>query len=154
MKYTALFILFVFIHIVSCGPTAVAEKNLILDDHWNYDDSLVLDVNIDDEDAKYDLLVEVDHEESFSYQNLYLLIKTVFPDGKNVEAPLSLELSNKKGKWQSKCSGSACSLQFFLQENFSFEASGSYQFSISQYSRDAELEGVNEIKLMLMKAGE
>ncbi len=144
------FMLLLFL--ISCGPEVIVEESLQIDNSWSYDNVLHLTADISDTENKFDLLIQVDHDENFAFQNVYLQIKTVFPNGKEVEEPISLELSNKKGHWQSQCSGSNCSLQFFLQENFKFESAGKHEFFISQYSRDPQLEGIQSIQLKLLKA--
>jgi len=132
------------------GPTIVHEDQMQLDESWSYSQPFSTELDVTDTEALFDLAVEIKHSTHFGFENLYLLIGTEFPDGKFIEEPISLELADKKGNWQSKCRGENCQLEFFLQEKFKFKQSGKYKFTIGQYSRKEELEGILAIGFKLM----
>ena len=136
----------------SCGPAAIHSEKMETNGEWSYDNKLSSTIDIQDIDKNYDLALKLNHSQEFYYQNIYLQIETVFPDGKKITEPLSLDLANKAGNWIGKCSGETCEIVFSLQDNFKFKNTGKHQFTIGQYSRDRMLEGVNEIELLLFDA--
>jgi len=142
-------ILFIAIILGSCGPKAIYSKSINLNGAWTYPEQLITTIDIADTIQKYDLVATIDHGEDFGYENLYLQITTIFPDGEKRSSPLSLELANSKGFWNGKCSGNACTLSFNLQEDFRFKEPGSYSFEIEQFSRKDTLKGLNEMTLSL-----
>ena len=103
---------------------------------------------------KYDLALRVNHSLEYDYQNVYLQVETVFPDGKKTINPLSLNLADKIGTWLGKCGGDGCDITFSFQDDFRFQSLGKHEFSIGQFSRENQLAGISEIELLLFKAGE
>lgn len=145
---TILLILTVF---ASCGPTAIHNKSLDIRGVW-VDDKLTTTIDISDTLEMYDLVATIVHQEDYGFENLYLKITTLFPDGVESSSPLSLELSNSMGIWNGKCSGNLCSLSFNLQKDFKFKSVGSYTFTIEQYSRVDSLPGIENMTLSLYES--
>ncbi len=123
-------------------------------EQWSYDDLLVSSYDVQDTMQKYDLALRVNHSLEYDYQNVYLQVKTVFPDGKETSNPLSLNLADKIGTWLGKCGGDGCDITFSFQDDFRFQSLGKHEFSIGQFSRENQLAGISEIELLLFKAGE
>jgi len=139
----------------SCnGPTIVHSDILDLGEQWSYDDTLVSSYEVKDTTQRYDLALRLNHNKDYDYQNLYLNVETMFPDGKKTSNPLSLDLANKMGTWLGKCGNNDCDITFSFQDNFRFKSLGKYQFTIGQFSREDQLRGISEIELILFEAGE
>ncbi len=150
MKYLVA-ILFAILILVSCGPTAIHTKTLDIEGAWT-DDALKTTIDISDTLKKYDLVATIAHQQDFGFENLYLKITTLFPDGEELSSPLSLELASSMGIWNGKCSGEVCTLSFNLQKDFKFKTTGSYTFQIEQFSRMDSLQGVENLTLSLYEA--
>lgn len=123
-----------------------------ISEDWSYDQKLTSTIKVVDTIKNYDLALKLDHSTSFYFQNIYLQIETVFPDGKKMSEPLSLELATSKGNWIGKCGSENCEIVFSLQDKFKFKKLGDHKFTIGQFSRDENLKGVNEIELLLFDA--
>ena len=139
----------------SCGTPSIYEKEYrIQDEKWTYADSLAFAFEINDVSSRYNMYLDVTHHIDFPFQNMYVLIHSVFPDGKRMVDQQSLELQEKGGAWVGGCSGSSCELRFIMREKLKFEEAGSYQIILQQYSRKDILEGIKKIGLVLEKSNE
>lgn len=137
----------------SCGgPKVVHSDKHIIGEQWSYDNVLVSTYDAQDTTVRYDLALRLNHNKEYDYQNLYLNVETVFPDGKKTINPLSLDLSNKMGTWLGKCGGENCDITFSFQDNFRFKSIGKHQFTIGQFSREDQLKGISEIELILFES--
>jgi len=117
--------------IYSCnGPTVVHADLLDIGEQWSYDHVLVSSYEVQDTSSKYDLALRLNHSKEYDYQNIYLNVETVFPDGKKTSNPLSLDLANKIGTWLGKCGSKDCDITFSFQDNFRFKSLGKHQFTI------------------------
>lgn len=159
MSTTALFrlavILLLSTALGSCKQSVVYEETFEIDPQqgWPYADSLTYAFSIADTLQVYNLYLELDHLVDYPYQNLYINIRTVFPDGKDLAQVLSLELSDKQGFWQGDCNGEACELRIPIQERTYFNQLGDYRIVVEQYMRTDSLRGLQSIGLQLEKTG-
>lgn len=150
MRYLTL-ILFLLFTLSSCGPKPIHSERLRIDGAWEYQDKLSSTINVTETTMNYDLALRMEHSIEFYFQNIYLEIKTIFPDGKEISEPLSLQLGSSKGNWIGKCKGESCEIVFSLQDNFKFKNIGDHQFTVGQFSRDDKLQGIKEIELLLFE---
>lgn len=142
-----------------CILTACQDSNLFYqDDHviesgkWAYEDQANFSVEIPDTVSYYDLILEIDHDAEFSFQNIYMEIKTQFPDGKSNEDLISLELADKTGRWIGKCNSKKCVAPFRLKENIRFSQKGNHRFTLTQHTRESNLTGIHKIGMQLISA--
>ncbi len=135
-----------------CGKDLEYQKTYqIPDNAWSYQDSLNFNFNIEDTTRIYNLFLEIEHQNTYSYQNLYTSIHTRFPGGERLTETLSLELADKAGNWMGKCSGVSCKLRIPIQQNAFFNASGDYEITLEQYMRKNPIEGIKSISFLLEK---
>lgn len=145
------FILFV-VTFSACNDGIIYEENKeIPNSSFNKGTELLYEFDISDTVSRYDVLLNVNHSQEYSYQNLYVKIKTVFPDAKSIEDIVSLELSKSGTEWQGKCSGDDCTVPIVLVENTKFKTPGKYKISISQYGRTETVEGLNAFTLVVKR---
>ncbi len=156
MRYAVvIFMLFIIgFGLTSCSKNNVYNETLeIPGGVWNYPNVLQFDFEIRDTLSVYNLDLEIEHSPDFSYQNLYSRIFTGFPSGERLEKILSLELADKTGKWQGKCSSNHCKLNIPIQENAYFNQVGKYSLALEQYMRQDSLPGVFAVSLIIRKSG-
>lgn len=136
----------------SCGEQALFETEVVFEQaQWESSQQLDLDIEVEDVDKKFNLDLFVDHSTEYKYQNLYLNIVTVFPDGKKTESLIPVDLANKQGVYHGKCSGTKCKLRVFLIQGFKFKEPGKYKISVEQHSRENNLKGISNLKLALFE---
>lgn len=134
-----------------CEQNVIATKSIDMIDVWTYEDELDLQFNIDDTDGKYDLLLDIIHDPSFGYENLYVIIKTSFPSGEVTKDVVSLNLAGPRGSWLGKCNNTKCSIEILLNAAFAFKETGSYTLSLAQHSREESLQGIKQVSFRLVK---
>ena len=140
-------LLFIF----SCGSNLVYEKSYEFKDGiWNFNNPAEFDFSLADSDIKYDLQLDIEHNTSYPFENLYLRIKTEFPDQSMVYDTLSVELVNNQGGWIGKCSGDNCYLKVILQEQTKFKDAGDHRITFEQFTREEKLDGVNSMGFSLI----
>ena len=142
--------MFALLLIWACGEGFDFEKKQTIGNKgWAYSDVLDFDLNIADTTTIYNIYLEIEHATDYSKQNLYTLIHTKFPSGERLKEQVSLELADKRGKWNGNCSSSSCTLRIPIQEGAFFSQAGQYTFSVEQYMRQNPLAGIKSIALML-----
>lgn len=136
--------------LLSCGPTPHFSERIELNpEGWPEAQPISFTAAIPDSSTVYNLHLIVDHSTSYRYENIYLKIKTIFPDRPEKEEQLNINLATKIGEWVGDCSGDNCKCKVYLLENFKFPTPGDYTFQLKQYTRNEELKGINSMKLEL-----
>lgn len=127
------------------------EKLPVPEQGWYYDEPLEFRVQARDTSDIYKMELELSHSQLYRYENLYLRILTIFPDGEEREERLSVELADKTGKWAGKCKGNQCDVKVYLLDRFRFPKPGEYSFIFEQYSRQDTLQDLSSLELLIEK---
>lgn len=136
----------------ACGPNYVYNHKTSFDnDTWTYQAIQQHQVEIKDTTYFYNLIIGVKHSPEYAFQNLYVKIKTIFPNQEKREQVVSLNLADGSGAWYGKCSGKTCRLDIPIQQNAIFEQAGTYQFSVEQYMRTEKVEGIKGMSFKVEK---
>lgn len=134
---------------ISCDSGLIYSHTANIDGaKWEYGESLDFDLESEDTTKYYELVVIIDHNSEFSYENFYTKITTVFPDNTDLSDVVSFQLADKMGSWLGDCGSSSCTNELILQEQFRFKQIGQHTIKLENYSREA-LEGINSIELKL-----
>lgn len=150
MKNTILVFLFGLLGLTACGPDYLFdETQKIADGQWGYADTLDFTFEIRDTGAVYNLYIDLEHIDTFKFQNVYLKLYTLFPNGKRLSTVRSFDLYDAAGAGLGKCSGHNCQVRFVLQQNAYFNQAGKYRLTLEQYTRQESLPGVRAVGLMV-----
>ena len=148
------FIILLATVISACGPKYhVDETAEIPNGLWAYSDTIRFEADIPDTTMVYNLWLTLDHSPDFAWQNLYIRIHTLFPDGRRLSAPLSLELANLGGVWQGECNKKRCRIRIPIQEGAWFQQTGRYAFTFEQYMRQSPQEGIRQVRFQIEETG-
>ena len=155
LLYIPIVILLFFAIIISCDNKNYIsnQSNEIEKGVWLYKDQLQYDFNIQDTTKVYNLYLEIDHTTEYAYQNLYLKLHTLFPNGKKMEQQVSFELADKYGQWYGDCSSNSCSLLVDLQKGTYFNAIGKHTIMVEQFMRKNPIEGIEQLALKVEETG-
>lgn len=141
-----------------CGDeNLVFEENVeIPDAHWASQEKAILTAEITDTISQNNFLINVRNTEAYPYRNLYLFVKTVFPNGKFSKDTVGVVLADKTGRWIGKgsgylSSGSYSTNSVMYQYNKRFPLKGEYRFEIEQAMREDTLVGIKNIGLRIEK---
>lgn len=153
MKRRILYLFLLTIFTLGCnGDIFFQETQNIPEGVWNYDRMVKFPFMMSDTTGKYDIHLEIDHDRTFGYQNVYIKIHTVFPDGDTTEQLVPLELSDGMGQWEGICKGSECKRLIPLLIGTTFKDAGEYEIIFEQFTREAALKGVNSLRLEIIGA--
>lgn len=154
MKGNIWFVSLLMVIMASCGPNYIFEETKpVAGEAWSYADSIQFQFNITDTASIYNQSLEVVHTTDYGFQNLYVKVNTIFPDGNRTSQVLSLELASKIGLWYGDCNEEQCSLQIPIQNNIFFPMPGTYTFVLEQYMRKDPLEGIQSFELQIEDTG-
>jgi gliding motility-associated lipoprotein GldH len=124
------------------------EVNAVDSKGWNIEDPTRFAVDITDTSSTSDFIVIVRHNTNYQWANLFLFIKTYYPNKDFSRDTIELQLTEPDGKWIGK-GGSKKELQFVIH-NVKYPQIGRYVFEIVQGMRDNNLEGIESIGLKII----
>lgn len=151
IRHISLFFFPVFLF-AACGPAYLYNEDYdIPGGEWTYGDQLEFSFDIEDTTQIYNLWLEIEHSTDYKYQNLYTRVHTSFPSGESLQEPLSLELSDKLGRWYGDCGSSDCTLRVPIQQGAFFNEAGTYQITLEQYMRQDPVRGIRNIGFLVEK---
>ena len=131
---------------VSCGESfPFQDSKTIKSGEWFYTDTIDYSFEIEDTTQTYDLMMDISHGIDYPFQNIYLSIHTIFPNGKRTQQTVPVDFCDKTGQWYGKCKGQKCLLLVVLQEKAKFSQSGRYQLKFEQFMREEPVKHVYEI---------
>lgn len=151
--------LLLVVALASCADdNLVFEQNVeIPNAEWAVTDRAILDVEITDTVNQHHFFLNVRNTEAYPYRNLYVFVKTSFPNGKSSHDTVGVVLADATGQWVGDGSGylsssSHHSNAILYQYNKRFPLSGTYRFEIEQAMRTDTLVGIRDIGLRIEKA--
>ena len=121
---------------------------------WATTDRAVMEFNIDDTISQHNFYLNVRNTESYPYRNLYVFVKTTFPNGKFSKDTVGVILADATGKWLGSGNGYLSSSQhlsntIMYKYNKRFPLSGEYKVEIEQAMRVDTLEGIRNVGLKI-----
>jgi gliding motility-associated lipoprotein GldH len=117
---------------------------------WDKNQSYSFDIEIEDIDASYNVLVNVRNNAGYPYQNLWLFsLETI--DGVQKGDSIDFYLADERGKWLGRGAGDIREMAVFFREGIRFEHAGTYKIQLWQGMRDDVLAGVNDVGVRVEK---
>lgn len=139
------------------------DKNYIFDQNveipdakWVVSDKAILKLDVTDTVSQHNFYINVRNTEAYPYRNLYVFVKTIFPNQKVKKDTVGIILADNTGKWLGSGSGFLSSSQhlsntILYQYNKRFPIPGEYRFEIEQAMRVDTLVGIQNIGLKIDK---
>ena len=138
--------------ILGCGPKIIFNNEVQFDSALAYQDTIHFEFEVVDTLNPYDIVLNIEHNNSYDFQNAYFKLLTKFPNGKIVEDITSFDLKMPNGMTNGNCSGDVCNVPFLIQDNTFFKSMGTYGLKLTQYTRVDSLEGIKSIGLKITEA--
>jgi gliding motility-associated lipoprotein GldH len=138
-----------FLLLSGCSASIYDETKEIATASWSSKNPIAFDFEISDTARQYNIFLEVIHQTSFNYQNVYCLVESFGPQGLVQQQTNSLELASKKGTWLGQCSSDLCTRKIPFITRSKFDMPGSYTVKLTQHSRLDPLEGIKSIRLII-----
>ena len=137
----------------SCDRARIFEQNQdIPESGWNSKSVLKYDVQIQDPSTAANFYINVRNGDGYPYSNLFLFIKTTFPNGKISNDTLECILADAKGKWLGSGMGDIYDNQIPFKRNVRFPIKGTYTFEIQHGMRTDNVPLIMDIGLRIEKA--
>jgi len=140
--------------LISCDDKRVFDEyKSISGGTWNKDSIVGFDVEMTDTVARYNLFVNVRNNNSYPYNNLYLIVEMMQP-GTNLAKvdTLQYQMANPDGTLMGEGFTDIKENKLWYKENVTFPKPGKYRFNIQQAVRQSgkiggvqELDGITDI---------
>jgi len=149
-KKNPILILIFLLVFSSCDSKRVFEENKSIEkSSWKVTNKPVFSVSIDDIAISYNIFLNIRNRMDYPYSNIYLFLKTTFPDGKISLDTIEFLLADYDGRWLGSGVGSVKFNKFLFQKGIYFPQKGKYTFEFEQAMRVNELKGITDIGLRI-----
>jgi gliding motility-associated lipoprotein GldH len=151
-KISLLLLICSLLVIQSCDSKRFFEENKKIEKRlWNSKDKAIFNVTITDIFARYNFYFNVRNGGDYPYSNIYLFLKTVFPDGRIALDTSECQLADYDGKWLGSGISDVKFNRFLFQKGVRFPQKGQYIFEVEQAMRVNDLKGITDIGIRLEK---
>lgn len=119
---------------------------------WYRDSALRFDLPVGDTARSYNLVLDVRSSTDYRFQNLYLFIDIVAPNGAALRDTLECFLADDMGRWLGRGHGAIRDNRYLYREGARFAMPGSYSISVQQAMRVEALTGVAGVGIRMEEA--
>ena len=149
-----LLLLYLYLFTSCTGYVIYSDKSEIESGIWEIKDSIVISASISDIEKICNVYINLDIDENFLTNNLWLFISTKSPSGNIQSDSLMFYITDSKGKWFGKKRKSKISNKFLYKNHIRFPEKGSYIFSIKHGMRNKDLPKVHSVGVSIEEAEE
>jgi gliding motility-associated lipoprotein GldH len=136
----------------SCNLNHTFEKNIEIPDYkWDYKFIPEYKVSIDDTTAFYNLSINVRHLDAYKFMNMWVIIHSSGPDGKQQTERMALNLAKTDGKWLGEGLNGVWMVSILTKKKIRFIHKGEYTFAIEHDMRINPLDDVMNLGLKIEK---
>ena len=138
----------------ACDKNRVFEKNKEIPKYqWASDNKATFTVDLPDTTRLYDIYINIRHVDYYPFSNLWVIMRTTFPDKKQFEKRIEIPLANDDGRWFGESMGDIWDYRCRLPRTFYSNKPGTYTFEIEQDMRKDPLPGIMAIGLRVENTG-
>jgi len=137
----------------ACDNSRIFEENTsIPESGWDSSNVVKFNVDIKDPSTPTNFYINVRNADGYPYSNLFLFVRTKFPNGKQSNDTLECQLADENGKWIGKGIGDIYDNQIPFKRNVRFPLAGVYTFEIEQGMRTNNVPLIMDVGLRIEKA--
>lgn len=130
----------------ACSDSYVYNGYVTLpQEQWHADSIASFQIPVSDTMTYYNLYVNVRNTTDYPFQNLYLFIDIVAPNGAIARDTFECFLADDHGNWLGKGRGKFRDNRFPFLQNVRFGAQGDYTVTLQQAMRVDQLKGISEV---------
>ena len=135
-RLAAIFMVLGCLLFLSCSKNVVFSKYYTFkDNEWPIKEKAVFDLEITDTQSLNNVSLMIRHADAYPYNNIFLFVKTVYPDGKITNDTMEVVLGNQKGEWLGSGAGDIFDYKVPIKKNVRFPLAGKYHFEFEQGMR-------------------
>ena len=151
--YLSLFLFAVIVIFNSCDDETLYSGNQeIPSDGWGIKDSVVFKATISETENFYNVFIDIEINELFLTNNLWLYIFTESPSGNIQSDTIMYFITDDRGKWFGKEKGSFIENKFMYKAYIKFPETGEYTFVIKHGMREKDLPLIESIGITVEHA--
>jgi gliding motility-associated lipoprotein GldH len=142
---------------MSCSPleTPVLNDSVpISENGWTIDQPVRFEMNITDTAQLYDVYITLRHNTDYEWMNLFLFLKTYYPDQNYSRDTLECFLSDETGRWFGKGSAAMKSREMLFKQHVTFSQEGRYVFEFVQGMRTENLKNIMDLGMKIVPSRE
>lgn len=133
-------LLFFLILLAACDSEMVYDHYISSDNGmWKWNEVAVFEMDISDSTSLNNIFLQVRHSTDYPMSNLYMFVNVKSPGGQFRRDTVNMILAGPDGKWNGSGSGRLRELRLLYRSQVRFGVPGTYNFSIEQAMRKAEL---------------
>ncbi len=133
-----------------CGPEPVYSESFeIGDGGWQASEALAFEWEVKDTWAEHDFFVDVRHDQTYPFSNVYLFLEFSFPNGKIARDTLGCDLADERGQWYGTGFGNLVDHRIGFRQATQFPLTGTYGVTIRHAMRTDPLPGITDVGFRL-----
>lgn len=147
-----LFFLITAFVLTSCDSNRVFDEYKPVPNAWNKEDVISFNVTPTDSVKPYNLFVNLRNTNAYKYNNIFLIVEMVNPNGKVQKDTLEYKMAEPSGKLLGTGYTDVKENKLWYKEGFVFNETGDYKINIQQAMRErgkvngvVNLEGVTDV---------
>jgi gliding motility-associated lipoprotein GldH len=136
----------------SCHLNNTYEKNIEVPGFkWDYQYMPEFAVQIDDTVSQYNMYVNIRHQESYAYLNLWMVLHSSNPTGQQQKERLQLYLAKPDGQWIGEGINGIWMVSVPIKQKIKFPKKGLYTFALEHDMRSNPLQAILNVGFKLEK---
>ena len=132
--------------LLSCTNNLLFKADKEIKDGWHADSTIVFQFNISDTTNVFYSEINIRHTISYPFQNLFMFIHIITPDGQTKIDTLECVLADIVGKWNGKGMGDILDFTQIYKDSIVFKTEGNYKIVIEQAMRYGEFPSIKSLK--------
>jgi len=147
-------IIFVAILFTACNKNKIYEKHKTNFPQFRWEKSNVVEFNpeIIDTTSNYKITVALRHVFGFNLKSIKIDLEIISPSGKNITNEYIVSFYDDEGDLLSLCAGDICDMEQLIEDDFSFNETGTYEINIYHLMNINPLPNIMEVGLIIEKS--
>jgi gliding motility-associated lipoprotein GldH len=134
----------------SSDNTFFSDSAAVSETGWRIEDPVAFVVDIKDTSQPYDVFITLRHNTDYESMNLFLFLKTYYPNMEFSRDTLECFLSDETGRWFGRGGSSVKDHVMLFQRNVKFPQEGRYQFEFTQGMRTENLKNIMDLGMKIV----
>jgi gliding motility-associated lipoprotein GldH len=153
MKFKPIYYFVFLLAILSaCNKNAIFDTTKEIEGGvWKSSDIVKFSVPVNDTLQPCNFYINIRNSTKYPFSNLFLFIKTFYPNGKISIDTVECYLADTDGKWFGNRSGGRVDNRILFRKSFRFRMLGAYSFEFEQAMRTEELRGIEDFGIRIEK---
>lgn len=143
---------------VSCDKKRIFDEYKEIDGSWHKKQKVVFTFQQKDTVQEYNMFVNIRNNNDYPYNNLFLIVSMLQPDGVTKVDTLEYQMANPDGSLMGEGFSDVKESKLWYKENTRFPKAGKYTVTVQQAVRESgkvpgveQLQGVSEVGFRIEK---